>query len=90
MILKEYSQMVPRFALVEFNEFIFDNFKDEIEIYKDGSIFPIEDLSKIGPLFRGRFATDEFNDYYFFEKKQLYMAIPPYLFEMFSDLKTTK
>ncbi len=78
-----------RFVLIEFNEFIFDNFKDEIEIYKDGSSTPIKDLSKFESSFRGRFANDIFNDYFCFEKEQLYMAIPVYLLEMFGDLKTT-
>lgn len=79
--------MRVRFVLIEFNEFIFDNFKDEIEIYRDGA--PIRDLSKFGSSFRGRFANDIFNDWYYFEKEQLSMAIPVYLFEMFSDLRTT-
>ena len=79
--------MKVRFVLIEFNEFIFDNFKDEVEIYRDGA--SIRDLSKFGSSFRGRFATDIFNDYFYFEKEQLSMAIPVYLFEMFTDLKTT-
>lgn len=79
--------MNVRFVLIEFNEFIFDNFKDEVEIYRDGAT--IRDLSKFGSSFRGRFVTDMFNDYYYFKKEQLSMAVPIYLFEMFSDLRTT-
>ena len=33
--------MRPRFSLVEFDRFIFDNFKDEIQVYikKEGTAF---------------------------------------------------
>lgn len=73
------------FVLVEFNEFIFANFKDEIRVYKGRAL--IKGLIKEGEAYRGRYAADINMNYYLFHKEQLSMVVPIYLFETFTDLK---
>lgn len=88
MTLKEYcSPMRPRFALVEFDRFIFDNFKDEIQVYikKEGTAFL--EVEKIGTRYMGRYLSEEgVWKSRSFSKEELYLGIPIYLSETFTNL----
>jgi hypothetical protein len=76
-----------RFALVEFDRFIFDNFKDEIQVYikKEGTAFL--DVEKIGTKYIGRYLSEDgVWEVRTLSKEELYLGIPIYLSETFTNL----
>ena len=79
--------MSPRFVDIEFDEFIFDNFKHEIAVYikKDSDLFL--SIRRVDSLYVGK--TISMHGYItkFFSKEELYMAVPSYLYEIFDNLK---
>ena len=76
--------MKVRFVLVEFDEFLFDNFKDEIQFYSYDRHSSITDVTREGIIYNGHSDIDGvFHNY---TKDELYMAIPVYLYETFSNL----
>lgn len=76
--------MIIQYVLIEFDENIFDNFKDEIQVYSHKYHEAFDDMTKIGIVYQGYSRRDW--SYHNYTKDELYMAIPVYLYETFSNL----
>lgn len=78
--------MRPKYTLVDFNEFIFDNFWDEVLVYvkKDASVFIVNE--KVDSTYVGRKVIACGYITGFYTREELYMAIPIYLSETFTNL----
>ena len=78
--------MRPKYTLVDFDEFIFDNFRNEIQVYvkKDASVFMV--IEKVDSTYVGRKVVACGYITEFYTREELYMAIPIYLSETFTNL----
>lgn len=78
--------MRPNYTLVDFDEFIFDNFWDEIQVYvkKDACVFIV--IEKVDSTYVGRKVVECGYITGFYTREELYMAIPIYLSETFTNL----
>lgn len=79
--------MKLRFVLIEFDEFIFNNFKDEIQVYTKKEYSALIDVSLSSGRYKGRYVSDGVYRIRSFSREELYMSIPIYLSETFTNLK---
>ena len=76
--------MKIRYAIVEFDEFIFDNFEDSVIIYSHQCRKPIIDLKKYSTTYEGHLFDSRI--LLSFKKEEMYMAVPTYISELFNNL----
>ena len=76
--------MKIKYAIVEFNEFLFDNFGGSVIVYSHQGGKPIVGLKKYSTTYEGHFYDSRvlLN----FKKEEMYMAVPTYISEIFSNL----
>ena len=77
--------MKVQYILVKFDKTIFDNFKEEIQLYSYKDNCAIDNVVKVGVVYQGLCRGGEYI-YKRFTKDEIYMAVPLWLFEIFTNL----